>query len=90
MMFELNPIEILKQRKLATIPAHFKKIAATDAELYEGIEDWIKKKLKGRYVIARQPSIDRTGVLRSTNFIGFEDQKELTYFMLACPLLRRN
>jgi hypothetical protein len=89
-MFDLNPLDVLKQRKLTTVLAHFKKIAVTDGELFEGVEDWIKKKLKGRYVIARQPSIDRTGVLRSTNFIGFEDQKELTYFMLACPLLRRN
>jgi hypothetical protein len=89
-MFDLNPLDVLKQRKLTIVPAHFKKIVVTDSELFEGIEDWVKKKLKGRYFIARQPSIDKNGSLRSTNFIGFEDQKELTYFMLACPLLRRN
>ena len=88
-MFDLNPIDILKQRKLNTVPVHFKKIAITDGEVFEGIEDWVKKKLKGRYFIARQPGLDSSGNLRSTNYIGFEDQKELTYFMLACPLLRR-
>jgi hypothetical protein len=89
-MFDLNPIEVLKQRKLTTVPVHFKKIAVSDSEIWDGLEEWVKKKLKGRYFISRQPSIDKSGNLRSTNFIGFEDQKELTYFMLACPLLRRN
>lgn len=88
-MFDLNPIEVLKQRKLTTVPVHFKKIVISDHEIYEGIEQWIKNKLKGRYFIARHPGIDKSGNLRSTSFLGFEDQKELTYFMLACPLLRK-
>ena len=59
-------------------------------ELFEGMEEWVKIKLKGRYCIVKQPSIDSSGSLKSAHFIGFEDQKELTYFMLACPMLRRN
>ncbi len=89
-MFDLNPIDVLKQRKLKTIPPHFNKMRISETELFEGVEDWVKTKLKGRYCLAKQPSIDQTGNLRSTYHIGFEDQKELTYFMLACPLLRRN
>ena len=27
---------------------------------------------------------------QTATFVGFEEQKELTYFMLACPHLRRN
>ena len=89
-MFDLNPIDVLKQRKLKTIPPHFSKIKVSDSEVFEGLEDWVKTKLKGRYCLAKQPSIDKNGVLRSTLFLGLEDQKELTYLMLACPLLRRN
>lgn len=89
-MFDLNPIDVLKQRKLKTIPPHFSKIKVSEGELFEGVEEWVKSKLKGRYCLAKQPGIDKTGNLRSTFFLGFEDQKELTYFMLACPLLRRN
>ena len=89
-MFDLNPIDVLKQRKLKTVAPHFKKVKITETEIFEGLEDWVKTKLKGRYFIAKQPSIDSSGNLRSTHFIGFEDQKELTYFMLACPHLRRN
>jgi hypothetical protein len=89
-MFDLNPIDVLKQRKLKTIPPHFSKIRVSEGEIFEGLEDWVKIKLKGRYYLTKKPSIDSTGNLKSTFFIGFEDQKELTYFMLACPFLRRN
>jgi hypothetical protein len=89
-MFDLNPIDVLKQRKLKTIPPHFSKMRVSESEIFEGLEDWVKIKLKGRYYVAKKPSIDSTGNLKSTFFIGFEDQKELTYFMLACPYLRRN
>lgn len=89
-MFDLNPIDVLQQRKVKTIPPHFSMLRISDNELFEGVEDWVKTKLKGRYFIAKKPAIDSSGNLKSTNFIGFEDQKELTYFMLACPHLRRN
>ena len=89
-MFDLNPIDILKQRKLKTIPPHFSKIQISEGEIFEGVEEWVKIKLKGRYYLTKQPGIDKCGSLRSSYFIGFEDQKELTYFMLACPHLRRN
>ena len=89
-MFDLNPIDILNQRKLNFIPPHFSKIKITENEIFEGLEDWVKLKLKGRYCLIKKPSIDQNSSLKSTYFIGFENQKELTYFMLACPHLRRN
>ena len=89
-MFDLNPIDVLKQRKLKTLPPHFSKVKILDSELFEGVEDWVKTKLKGRYCLVRSPGIDDGGNLKSFTYIGFEQQKELTYFMLACPNLRRN
>ena len=89
-MFDLNPIDVLKQRKVKTLPPHFSKVKISEGELFEGLEEWVRIKLKGRYCVVKQPSIDKTGNLRSTFFIGFEEQKELTYFMLACPHLRRS
>jgi hypothetical protein len=90
-MFNLNPIEVLKQREVKILPVHFSKSKISDSEFFEGdIEHWIKTKLKGRYCIVRSPSLENDGKLKSTTFVAFEDQKELTYFMLACPYLRRN
>lgn len=88
-MFDLNPLDVLKQRKVNTVAPHFVSLAVKDNEIFDGLEDWVKTKLKGRYYICRKPAIDKDGNLRSSSFIGFEDQRELTYFMLACPHLRR-
>jgi hypothetical protein len=89
-MFDLNPLDVLKQRKLTILPPHFGKVKLSESEIFDNIENWVKAKLKGRYCIVKHPGIDPSGNLKSLYYIGFEDQKELTYFMLACPNLRRN
>jgi hypothetical protein len=88
-MFDLNPIDVLKQRKLKTLPPHFSKVKISEYDLFEGVEEWVQTKLKGRYCIVKHPNIDSSGNLKSSLILGFEEQKELTYFMLACPNLRR-
>jgi len=89
-MFELNPIDVLKKRELHTLPPHFSKVEVSESELFElGESRWIHNNLKGRFCIVSKPSVDRDNKLKSSTFIGFEDSKELTYFMLACPFLRR-
>jgi hypothetical protein len=62
------------------------------SEFYiQDIEKWIENKLNGRYCIVKQPSISsKDNHLKTATFVGFEDQKEITYFILACPYLRRN
>lgn len=90
-MFDLNPLDVLNKRSLAFIPPHFAKYKLNeDAWNHNQIESWIKSKLKGRYAVAKQPSLGKEGQLKTATFVAFEDQKELTYFMLACPHLRRN
>jgi len=88
-MFDLNPLDILGQREVKTLPPHFSKVSVP-IQFDNKIENWIKHKLKGRYCVLKTPSIDDRGNLKSITIAGFEDQKELTYFMLACPHLRRN
>jgi hypothetical protein len=88
-MFDLNPLDVLKQRRVTYAASHFAELLVSDSEIFEGVEDWVKNKLKGRYYIVKKPALDKNNVLKSSYYIGFEDQKELTYFMLACPQLRR-
>lgn len=91
MIFDLNPLEVLKVRKMTTSPPHFSKTKISESELFDGLEDWVKLKLKGRYALYKSPSYDsQSNSLKSSLYIGFEDPQELTYFMLACPHLRRN
>jgi len=90
-MVELNPLNILNQRQLAIIPPHFAKVKVADeAVLFDDkMIRWINTKLKNRFCIVKQPSVNTNGQLKLATFVGFEDQKELTYFMLACPHFRR-
>jgi hypothetical protein len=91
-MYDLNPLDVLKQREVKTLPPHFAKCKLpNDILLFdEDFNGWIRTKLKGRFCITRVPAINESGHLKSSTVIAFEDQKELTYFMLACPYLRRN
>lgn len=90
-MFDLNPLDVLKQRELHTLPPHFSKIKISESDSWDGnIEKWIKAKLKGRFCVVKSPSLEQDGRLKTITYVGFEDHKELTFFMLACPYLRRN
>ncbi len=91
-MIELNPLDVLHVRKLSRIPKHFSKIKLSDsgfvADLNE-IESWIENRCRNRYSISRIAITDSTGKVKESIFAGFEEEKELTYFMLACPYFRR-
>lgn len=82
-MIELNPLDVLNKRTLSWCPPHFSKITVTHHVFDSSLEDWIKYKLKGRYCLL--PSTNN-----SSSILGFEEEKELTFFMLACPHFRRN
>lgn len=88
-MIEFNPLNILDERKLDRIPPHFVKTRISEYETSQNIENWIMGKCKGRFAFGKDSSSESYVKNRSHNFVGFEDEKELTYFMLACPYLRR-
>jgi len=52
-MFDLNPMDVLQQRKLKTVAPHFTELNISDSEIFEGIEDWIKVKLKVDIISAK-------------------------------------
>lgn len=90
-MIELNSLDVLKARETKFLAPHFSTIKISDSERYDSnIVGWIKAKLNGRFCIANYPSIDNDNKFKNTTIVGFEDEKELTYFMLGCPYLRRN
>lgn len=89
-MFELNPLDVLKKRELKFLPPHFARLKISDFDNFDNsLYDWIRFKLKGRFCIVSTPSIDADDKLKPITYVGFEDDRELTYFMLACPHFRR-
>jgi hypothetical protein len=89
-MIEINALDILNQRKLNYVPPQFAKTKVGDTEWQvNDIEKWIQNTLKGRFYLCKYPGIQNDGKMKTSVIVGFEDHKELTYFMLACPHLRR-
>ena len=90
-MLELNPLDVLNSRQLETLPPHFCKTKIANVERNDlKIKNWIRSKLSGRFCVVTYPSVTNDEKFQTATFVGFEEQKELTFFMLACPYLRRN
>lgn len=90
-MVEINPLDILKFRKVDRILPHFSKVKISNNTFFdndEEVESWINTNCKGRFSISKLPITDE-GRIKVFTFVGFEEEKELTYFMLACPFFRR-
>lgn len=83
-----NPLNILEIRK-ANFPArHFfyTKINRYNPSLLRSIDDWIYNNLNGRYYIGQGIDLSDNTIVYITK-IGFETEKELSFFRLACPFL---
>ena len=46
------------------------------------------KNLKSRFFIGKKVALDKENAVATMINLGFEDPKELSYFMLACPHLK--
>lgn len=90
---EPNPLDVLEIRRVKFCPPHF---ATTNIpkryNLEKAICEWIEHNLSGRYFFGPNADIDKEGnqQIKSVNTVGFETQKELSFFLLACPHLKYN
>lgn len=91
-MESYNYLDLLNVRQTDWNPIHFHKtkISISESLNTDDLLNWIKVKLNGRFYLNRTPIVTIDNHLKSTLVLGFEEEKELTYFMLACPFLRRN
>jgi hypothetical protein len=85
---EVNPLGVLKLRKLSFIPQHFTKISIdlTDIKL---LDHWINYHLNSRYAIKRTYSLDSNKKLVEVIEIGLEDSREITMLTLGCPYVHK-
>lgn len=85
---EPNGLEFFSMRRMRLCPPHFE--VTTTSMMYnleDSITKWIKENLKGRYYVGKSLLL-RDGKKDSVIKIGFEEPKEASYFMLACPHLK--
>lgn len=86
---EPNPLNLFSLRRLPVPPPHFEYITVTlTYNIEEGINNWVKDHLKGRYYLGKSVGLNEQSQVGSVIKIGFEDPKEMSYFVLACPHLK--
>lgn len=87
---DINPLEVLNVRRVHFPPDHFAYIdilASYNIENY--VVEWISVNLKNRFYVGDNVRLnDKTNKVVNTLAIGFEDHKELSYFAIACPVLK--
>ena len=83
---KVNKLNALGLRKV-NFPAHhfhFTKLAKYTPAFCKSVDSWIYQNLNGRYYIGQAIDIIDNNIVFVTK-IGFEQEKELSFFKLACP-----
>jgi len=86
-----NALNLFDLRQVQVPPPFFEyedSEFAYNFDVAVAVNSWIEKNTKGRYYIGRVTDVDSANTVSSMLRIGFENPKEMSYFLLACPLLK--
>ena len=76
-------------RRLSHEPPHLATIDLPHTyNMESAISKWIDNNLKKRYYLNRVIGLTKQNKIETVLRAGFEDPKELSYFVLDCPLLK--
>ena len=85
----INPLNVLGIREVATPPMGWDYIYLDEIyNIEDSLRRWINKNLSGRFFIAKTLHVNEDKSFETKIKIGFEEPKEASYFLLACPLLK--
>ena len=84
-----NPLNYFNLRRVDFACPHFKytTIDKCNPTLIKSLDAWISKNLNNRYYIGQGIGLDSSNTIVYNTRIGFESEKELSFFTIACPLL---
>jgi len=82
-----NQLNYFDLRRVEFASPHFKytSIDRYTPTLHKQLDSWIKTNLNSRYYIGQALSLDNTNTIIHVTKIGFESEKELSFFTIACP-----
>jgi hypothetical protein len=85
-----NPLNYFNLRRVEFACPHFKyaTLDRYNPSTIKSIDAWIKTNLNNRYYIGQGIALDNTNSISYTTRIGFESEKELSFFTIACPHLQ--
>jgi len=86
---KINPLNVFDIRRVDFCPPYWESmIIPQKYNIQKALEEWVHTNLKGRYYINKEVVYEEEQPLSSKVKIAFEESKELSYFALACPLLK--
>jgi hypothetical protein len=86
---KINPLNVFDSRRVKFAPPHFEYVnIPMTYNLEDSIVKWIKQHLKNRFFVGTNVSLNNDNKLIQVLTIGFEENKDMSYFMLACPHLK--
>ena len=89
MKMKPNPLNFFGIRRLEYPGPHLQYMEVNQGyNLDKAIITCIENNCKSRYYIGRTVGVDNSNTIQNKVRIGFENPKELSYFALACPLLK--
>lgn len=83
---KVNPLNVLGLRRVQ-FPAHhfhYTMIEKYNPSLVRSLSDWILTNMNSRYYVGQGIALINNQFSYITK-VGFEQDKELSYFKLACP-----
>lgn len=86
-----NPLNYFGIRRVDFAAPHFKYTVVDRYTpiMHRLLDNWIKLNLNNRYYIGQSLALDTTNTIVYNLRIGFESEKELSFFTIACPLLQQ-
>lgn len=85
---EPNPLNLFGARQVELLPPNFTIVTMPATyNTHDSIVRWIYDHCKGRFYAGKGIELSN-GSVETVIKIGFEDPKESSYFVLACPYLK--
>jgi hypothetical protein len=84
-----NALNYFGLRRVEFAAPHFKytTLDKYSPHLVKIVDQWIKQTLNNRYYLGQSITLDNTNSIVYNTVIGFENEKELSFFIIACPHL---
>jgi hypothetical protein len=85
----VNPLNVLDCREVQNPPPYFHYIHIDlKYHIFSPIREWIHQNLKNRFYIGESLQLE-DNQFKIKIKIGFEEPKEVSFFLLACPHLKQ-
>ena len=82
-----NPLNYFGLRRVEFAAPHFKYTTLDDFKpgVVKQLDAWIRDNLNGRYYVGQDLALDHNNSIIYITRIGFEQEKELSFFKIAYP-----